>query len=302
VKYICITDSGQWYIDCGLHLFFERSFCCGKSIGEIMRVLAIGAHPDDCDILFAGTAVKLARAGHEVKFISATNGDTGHHVIGGGQLARRRYAEVQQAAKIGNLIEYEVFDIHNNGIQPDIQTRERFIKAIREFNPDILLTHRTVDYHPDHRITAQLVQDSSYAILIPNVCPLTPPMRKPPVILYFADKFQRPIPFSPDIVVDISDSIETKIDMFKCQTSQVFEWLAYVDYEDQNIPEEGPERDKWIREKSSIRKSYALADTYRDRLIQKYGEQGKNAIAAEAFELSEYGRIPTGDLDGIFGF
>ncbi|MBE6552577.1 MAG: PIG-L family deacetylase [Ruminococcaceae bacterium] len=267
-----------------------------------MRILAIGAHPDDCDLCFAGTAVKLARAGHQVKFISATNGDTGHHIIGGGQLARRRYNEVQKAAKIGNLIEYEVFDIHNNGIQPDIQTRERFIKAIRDFSPDILLTHRTCDYHPDHRITAQLVQDSSYAIIIPNVCPLTPPMKKPPVILYFSDNFKRPSPFTPEIVVDISDSVDTKIEMFKCQESQIYEWLAYADGEDQNIPEEGPARDKWIREKTSISHSFSDADKYREELIKKYGEQGKNVVACEAFELSEYGRRPEGELNDLFGF
>ena len=267
-----------------------------------MRILAIGAHPDDCDICFGGTAVKLARAGHQVKFISATNGDTGHHVIGGGQLARRRYEEIQKAADIGNLVEYEVFDIHNNGITTSIQTRERFIKAIRDFKPDILLTHRTVDYHPDHRATAQLVQDSSYAVIIPNVCPLTPPLKKAPVILYFSDNFQKPNPFTPDIVVDISDTIDTKIEMFKCQESQIYEWLAYADDEIDNIPPEGPEREKWIREKTSIRRSYTNADKYRDRLVQKYGEKGNDVIAMEAFELSEYGRIPTGNLDDLFGF
>jgi len=268
-----------------------------------MKVLAIGAHPDDCDLCFGGTAVKLARAGHDVKFISATNGDTGHHIIGGGQLARRRYAEVQRAAKVANLIEYEVFDIHNNGITPDIATRERFIRAIREFCPDVVLTHRTCDYHPDHRVTAQLVQDSSYAIIIPNVCPLTPPMKKAPVILSFSDHFKKPIPFSPDIVVDISDSIDTKIEMFKCQESQIYEWLAYADGEDENIPEDPALRDKWIKEKTSIKQSYENADTYRARLVEKYGDAGKKAVACEAFELSEYGRIPSADeIDWLFGF
>ena len=104
-----------------------------------MRVLAIGAHPDDCDLCFGGTAVKLARAGHEVKFISATNGDTGHYGMGGGQLARRRYDETQESRRISGIAEYEVFDIHNNGLTPDIPTRERFIRAIREWNPDLVV-------------------------------------------------------------------------------------------------------------------------------------------------------------------
>ena len=121
---------------------------------EKLRILFIGAHPDDCDICGGGTAVKFVRLGHTVKFISATNGCTGHYEIGGGELVRRRYAETQVSAKLSG-IEYEVFDIANNGIQPDLATREKFIRAIREFCPDMIITHRLCDYHPDHRITAQ---------------------------------------------------------------------------------------------------------------------------------------------------
>lgn len=271
---------------------------------KVLNILAIGAHPDDCDLEFGGTAALLARAGHRVKFLSVTNGDTGHHIMGGGQLARRRYEEVQKAGKFAGLVEYEVFDIHNNGLTADIATRERIIKTIREFRADIVLTHRTVDYHPDHRATAQLVQDSSYAVIIPNVCALTPPLLRAPVILFFADKFQKPVPFSPDIVVDIDDAIETKLDMFCYQESQVYEWLAYTNGNIDEIPEDPEERREWVRTNTSLKRSYAWADQYREELIKKYGpERGAKVKTAEAFEVSEYGRIPTQEeLDEIFTF
>ncbi|MGI6336007.1 MAG: PIG-L deacetylase family protein [Eubacteriales bacterium] len=269
-----------------------------------MRILAIGAHPDDCDLCFGGTAALFAKAGHAVKFISATNGDTGHHVIGGGQLARRRYKETQESAKLAGIAEYEVFDIHNNGLTPDIPTRERFIKAIREWKTDLLFTHRTVDYHPDHRATAQLVQDSSYAIIIPNVCPLTPVLTKAPVILYFADRFRKPCPFTPDVVVDIDTTIDTKLAMFRAQESQVFEWLAYTNGNLADIPADPDARDAWIRTETSLKRSYEGADRFRQELIAKYGElRGSKVKAAEAFELSEYGRQPAdGELAELFPF
>ena len=240
-----------------------------------MRILAFGAHPDDCDLCFGGTAVLYARAGHQVKFISATNGDTGHYEMGGGQLARRRYDETQESRRMSGIAEYEVFDIHNNGLTTDIATRERFIKAIREWNPDIVFTHRTVDYHPDHRATAQLVQDSSYAIIIPNVAPLTPVMKRAPVICCYADRFKKPVPFDPQIVVDIDD-----------------------------IPTYPAERDAWIRRETSLKRSYEMADRFRKELVAKYGEARGNAVrTAEAFEISEYGRQPSArELAELFPF
>ena len=84
-----------------------------------MRILAIGAHPDDCDLCFGGTAALYARAGHQVKFISATNGDTGHHRIGGGALARRRYDELRAKGEevafeeiLANVRERDYIDSH----------------------------------------------------------------------------------------------------------------------------------------------------------------------------------------------
>ena len=89
------------------------------------RVLVIGAHPDDCEFLSGGTAVKMARKGYIVRFLSLTNGETGHYRKSGAELARIRKAEAEAAAKIAG-IESRVADFKNNGITADIPAREAY--------------------------------------------------------------------------------------------------------------------------------------------------------------------------------
>ena len=66
---------------------------------EVLRVIAFGAHPDDADIKAGGIAAKFAAKGHQVKLVSVTNGDAGHCQMGGGELAKRRRGEAQEAAR-----------------------------------------------------------------------------------------------------------------------------------------------------------------------------------------------------------
>ena len=89
--------------------------------------MAVGAHPDDCDVKAGGTAVLYSKGGHTVKFVSLTNGDTGHHEMGGGPLARRRFAEARAAAKVAG-IEYEILDIHNGQLTPTLENRWRVVR------------------------------------------------------------------------------------------------------------------------------------------------------------------------------
>jgi len=269
-----------------------------------LRVLVIGAHPDDCELLTGGTASKYTALGHTVRYVSATNGDTGHFAQGGGTLARRRAEEAKAAAAEAG-IESVVMDIHNNGFETDITTREIFIRRIREFAPDLIITHRPWDYHPDHRRTSLLVQDSSYAVLIPNVCPLTPVLRKTPVILYTHDNFKKPVEFSADVVINIDDALESKINIASRHVSQLCEWLPWVDGKPGGVP--GPEdaagRRRLAEEKIKTRDK-RTADIFRDKLILKYGyEAGARVECAEAFELCEYGaRVTDEELQALFPF
>ncbi|HEV8541599.1 MAG TPA: PIG-L family deacetylase, partial [Verrucomicrobiae bacterium] len=163
-----------------------------------LRIICFGAHPDDCEIQAGGTAAMWAAKGHKVKFVSVTNGDIGHWRDAGGPLAQRRKEEVEKAAKILG-IEVAVFDIHDGELLPSLEYRKMVTKAIREWNADIVLGPRPNDYHPDHRYTGILVQDAAYMVTVPFFCPDVPFMKHNPVFMYYADHFQKPNSFKPDV-------------------------------------------------------------------------------------------------------
>ena len=135
-----------------------------------------------------------------MKFVSVTNGDAGHQSQGGGALAERRRKEAQEAGRrIG--IEYETLDNHDGELVPSLDVRRQIIRKIREWKADIVFSPRSNDYHPDHRYTGMLVQDAAYMVVVPDICPDTPALRRNPVFFYFQDNFQRPNPFRPDVAV-----------------------------------------------------------------------------------------------------
>ncbi len=253
-----------------------------------IRVLAIGAHPDDCDIGAGGVAALYARRGHEVHFVAMTNGDAGHQNMAGAPLARRRQAEAQAAAAVIG-IEYLVLDNHDGELESSLANRRAVIRLIREIRPDLILTHRLNDYHPDHRYTAQLVQDAAYMVAVPNVVGLSPRLPANPVICTMSDSFQRPYPFTPDVAVSVDDVLDVKMQMLHQHTSQFYEWLPFIDGTLEEVPAGEADRLDWLREVWSPRYA-AIANRHRDLLITQYGpERGMQIRHAEAFEVSEYG-------------
>jgi len=257
-----------------------------------LNVLVFGAHPDDPDFSAGGVAALYGRSGHRVKFVSLTNGDAGHHEIGGVELARRRYAEAQAVARVQGLVEYQVLDNHDGELEPTLANRRQVIRIIREFQPDLVLGPRPNDYHPDHRYTSVLVQDAAYMVTVPNIVSLTDHLPRNPVIAYVSDRFQHPYPFSPDVAVDIGPVIEQKLDALHCHTSQVYEWLPYNAGMAIEVPSGETERRKWLATRYLPRFTYA-AQQHRPVLARWYGSARAETIAyAEAFEICEYGAQP----------
>jgi LmbE family N-acetylglucosaminyl deacetylase len=256
-----------------------------------IRVIAFGAHPDDCDIRAGGTAALLAQMGHHVKFVAVTNGDAGHQNEGGGMLAKRRRAEAMESGRrLG--ISYEVLDNHDGELLPTVPVREQIIRRIRQWNADVVLAPRPNDYHPDHRYTGVLVEDAAYMVVVPNICPDTPPLRKNPVFLYFEDGFQRPNPFRPDISIDISSVFDKKISALDAHVSQVYEWLPWVDGMLDQVPKDTVERRKWL---ASHREPH-IRPAVRQALEKWYGaDRAGHVEVAESFEVCEYGRQPSAD-------
>ena len=191
-----------------------------------LNVVVFGAHPDDCDFRAGGVAMMWRALGHRVRFVSMTNGDTGHHAIGGGDLARRRYAEAQAAGAIAD-VDYQILDIHNGELEASVILRKTVIEIMRECRADLVICHRANDYHPDHRAVGILVQDAAYIVTVPNVAPLTKPLERSPVVMHCWDGFKDPTPFVPTVAINTDPVFERKIDMAHCHVSQVYEWLPY---------------------------------------------------------------------------
>ena len=254
-----------------------------------INVVVIGAHPDDCDIDAGGTAIQFAKAGHNVLFVSVTNGDAGHHEKGGGALAKIRTAEAQEAGKRFG-VKYVVLDNHDGELMPTLEIRLDIIRLIRKWNADVVIGPRPNDYHPDHRNTAILIQDAAYMVIVPNIAPDTPPLKRNPVFLYTEDRFQKPTPFQPESTVDITDVLDQKIYAMAAHESQFFEWLPWTSGKLDEVPKTEEARLNWLKNWRKPR----LKDNVKQSLIKWYGADKANSIKyAESFEICEYGRKPS---------
>lgn len=256
---------------------------------EEINVVVIGAHPDDPDGDAGGTAIKFSKLGHNVLFVSLTNGDAGHHEKGGGALAKIRRQEAREAGKRFG-VEYIVLDNHDGELMPTLENRKEVIRLIRQWNADVVISHRPNDYHPDHRNTSILVQDAAYMVIVPNVATDVPPLKKNPVFLYAQDRFQKPYPFEPDITVDITDVYDQKIYGMAAHESQFFEWLPWTSGRLDEVPKTQEARLEWL---AGLRKP-RITEEMRQSLEKWYGkEKAEDVKIVEAFEICEYGRRPS---------
>lgn len=253
-----------------------------------LRIIAFGAHPDDAELKASGVAAMWAAQGHAVKFVSMTNGDVGHFEMAGAPLAIRRRAEVEAcAAMLG--IETEVLDIHDGELMPTLENRKTVARLIRDWQADIVLSHRPYDYHADHRYTGVLVQDAAVLVVAPFFTPDTPPVARNPIFLHYSDGFRKPYPFDPTVVVGIDSGAEKKWDCISAMPSQFGDADSWQARTRPDVPAGDQERRTFLLESTKSR-SAAVADQYRDRLMELYGEERGRAIQyAEAFEISEYG-------------
>lgn len=272
-------------------ILLSGSFYFAEAQDNRLRIVMIGAHPDDCDIKSGGTAALFAEMGHQVKFISVTNGDAGHMEQAGAALAKRRREEAAKAAKsLG--ITYEVMDNHDGELMPTLDIRLDLIRRIRAWKADVVISHRSVDYHPDHRYTGILVQDAAFMVMVPNIASDAPPLTKNPVFLYFQDRFTKPSLFRPDVCVDITPVMNKKMEALNAHESQFYEWLPWVEGYKGDIPSGSQERKDWIRK----HRWPSMDTTVRAGLEKWYGSsRARAAEYAEAFELCEYGYQPSED-------
>ena len=265
-----------------------------------LRVIAFGAHPDDAELKASGVAALWAAAGAKVKFVAMTNGDVGHFESAGGPLAKRRKAEVAECARILG-IENEVLDIHDGELEPSLENRKTVSRLIREWQADIVMGHRRWDYHPDHRYTGVLLDDSAIVVMAPFFVPDTPPTPRNPVFMYYSDAFQDPKPFTPTIVVGIDSVADKKWKCVSAMPSQFGDKDSWQGRTLPNVPQDDRERASYLLDIVKKR-NIAVAEQYRDRLVELYGaERGRKIQYAEAFQLGQYGRqAPLDELKQMF--
>lgn len=276
-----------------------------------MKILMIGAHQDDNEFRCGGIAYKYVKMGHDVRFLSMCNGCGGHHVMTPEETTKTR---AKESATVADLIgvTYDVWDVDDCTLVADLETRRRLIRYIRNYAPDVIIGHRPNDYHADHRASGQLIQDASYMLIVPHECPDAPAMKKMPLIIYNEDRFDNPT-FKGDIVIDVDDVVDIKMQIAHINKCQVYEWLPYTNgYLDQ-VPETDEERYEWLKgmeitadttdeEVVAATRGYLVryaktAARFRKELIEKYGEErGSKVRFAEAFEICPYGSPMTDEL------
>ncbi|WP_226010214.1 PIG-L deacetylase family protein [Halomicrobium salinisoli] len=274
---------------------------------ETRSLLVVGAHPDDPSIKAGGIAATYVEAGHDVTFLSMTDGSAGHHETGRTALAARRKRETEAVAETLG-VDYDVWDVPDGELLPTLENRERLIRYVREVDPDLVLAPRPNDYHPDHRYCARLVRDAAYMLVVPNVCPAVEPMDENPVVGYVADGFEKPTPFEPDVVLDVDDAVDAKLDALHCHESQLYEWLPHTFGILDDVPEGDAARREWLADEMAAHLEantpMNVADRFRDELIERYGgDRGSDVGHAEAVEISEYGgELTDQQRDRLFFF
>ena len=265
-----------------------------------LRIIAFGAHPDDAEQKAGGVASLWAAQGNKVKLVAMTNGDVGHFSMTGGPLARRRAAEVAECAKIFGS-EVGVMDVHDGELVPSLENRKAMARLIREWQADIVLGHRPYDYHPDHRYTGVLMDDTAVVVVAPFFVPDTPPTRLNPVYLYYSDDFQDPKPFTPTIVVGVDEVADKKWRCIQAMPSQFGDKDSWQARTRPDVPPEDGAREAKLLDIVKKRNE-DVANKYRDHLVALYGEErGRKIKYAEAFQLSQYGRqVPVEELKKLF--
>ena len=256
-----------------------------SSVDSSIRVLVLGAHPDDAEVAAGGLVVRHCRLGSRVRMVSVTDGRSGHHEIACDDLVRIRREEARLAAeRVG--ADYDVWDFPDGQLEPTLAVRSAIIREIRQFAPDLVLTHRPNDYHPDHRAVGVAVQDASYMVTVPHICPDTPALSRDPVVAYMCDLCPRPNPMRPDVLLDISDEFDLAVQMAACHQSQFFQWLPYHDGRLDQVPSDTAKRHEWLS--AWFHDLHHRRREHFQTAIVARGQRLDELTAIEAYEISEY--------------
>ena len=187
-----------------------------------MKVLAVGAHPDDLEILCGGTLARFAQDGHEVVMCHVSRGDRGSFVHTSEEISGIRSEEARRAAEICGAEATTLGQSDGDVNAADPKQRRLMIDLVRETQPELIITHHPGDYMGDHNETSKLVFDCSFHATLP-LLETTKPNYRNVTPIYYMDTLMG-LGFQPTEYVDVSAVIDTKTAMLEAHQSQLT-WL-----------------------------------------------------------------------------
>ncbi|MBA3631863.1 MAG: PIG-L family deacetylase [Acidobacteria bacterium] len=193
---------------------------------ENKRILAVGAHPDDVEIMCSGMLFLLKKIGYEIHVISLTAVACGSTEHPAEEISRLRQQEAQNACEVLGAT-YHFGGFKDLCIFNDDISNRRVTALLREIDPCLVITHSPQDYMSDHETTSLLVRNACFYAPIPNyeTSSFTTATHTSAIPnLFYAspmegvDIFGQKI--APQFYVDVSDCMKSKIQMLACHKSQ----------------------------------------------------------------------------------
>lgn len=250
---------------------------------EPLRVMVIFAHPDEGEIYAGGVTALYTKLGHDVKFMSLTNGDAGHYEMKPEDLAKRRYKEGMKAKEILGLSAYEILDYHDGVLKNTEEIREKVTESIEAWNADIVFTfYPAKGGHNDNMNAGWIVREASEQLN----------QAKMPVFIYMRDFHTVNFSYIPDIAIDIDEVWETKLASCGAHESQVIEANPKAEGVLDEVLKSKEKQAEFLFH-NTIPFSIVRPDNL--MALQKwYGaEIAKEVTFVEEFEIAEFGRQPT---------
>jgi len=191
------------------------------------RILVFGAHPDDEIIGVGGTIAKLASLGKEVYVVTFAIGETGYSSVAlKDKIRSLRLAEAEACNKVLGIKERIVLYKPNQGITNDRETYQECVKFIRKYRPDVIFTHWKEDKHRDHRAVWEITDEVRWKASENVLADFGTPWYTPE--LYYYEVLE--LFTHPSLLIDITDTLDKKLEAMKTQTSQFPVLPGIVDY------------------------------------------------------------------------
>jgi bacillithiol biosynthesis deacetylase BshB1 len=175
-------------------------------------ILAIGAHPDDIELICGGTLIRAQMLGRRTAILDLSAGEMGSRGT-----RETRAEEAAKAAKLMGVSVRENLGLPDGGIVNTPATRAQIAVVLRRLKPSVVITHSLHGRHPDHPVVAQLVRDACFVAGLKKIEPASSPHRPRKVLhaLSFREDYEKPT-----FVVDVTEAFERKLQAVAAYASQ----------------------------------------------------------------------------------